>query len=85
MEEENLTEHRFIYYEIKVDGAPQRSIERQVFATDWEAYNPNLELRISSLTVTEKRSYEMCTEIMKEALGNSKIEGPKRGKTVPYW
>ncbi|KAK9752438.1 hypothetical protein QE152_g4238 [Popillia japonica] len=80
-----MTQHRFIYYEIKMDRAPQRLMERKIFATNWGTYNANIEPRLNGLTEKERNSYKICTDIMKEAYENSTSEGPRGRKAVPYW
>ncbi|KAK9753822.1 hypothetical protein QE152_g1778 [Popillia japonica] len=83
MEEENLTDHRYIYYELKVNAVPEKMTKKQKSITDWSAYNANAEIRLCNLEREERRSHKICTDIMREAYRNSTIKGPVGIKTVP--
>lgn len=85
LEEESLTEHRLIYYEVKLAKAQKKMINKQKFTTDWDAYNANLEIRLCNMSKQERSSHSKCTEIIKNAYAHSivKVSGSK--KKVPYW
>ncbi|KAK9719715.1 hypothetical protein QE152_g22493 [Popillia japonica] len=85
LDEETLTEHRYISYGITVNKPSERPTEKRKYVTDWDAFNANLELRLANTTKTEKCSYKMCINIIKEAYINSTKEGPRGEKRVPYW
>ncbi|KAK9687155.1 hypothetical protein QE152_g36659 [Popillia japonica] len=85
LEEESLTEHRYISYVVKTNKPPRGPSEKRKYETDWDAFNANLKLRLANRTSKEVCSYKMCANIIKEAYINSSKEGPKGEKTVPYW
>ncbi|KAK9728662.1 hypothetical protein QE152_g17091 [Popillia japonica] len=85
MEEENLTDHRYIYYELKGNAVPKKMTEKQKSITDWNAYNANVKIRLCKLEREERSSHKICTDIIREAYRNSTIKGPVGIKTVPYW
>ncbi|KAK9686492.1 hypothetical protein QE152_g37155 [Popillia japonica] len=85
MDEENLTDHRYIGYEIKVDQAPERVVEKRKFITDWNAFRAHLQLRLCNMSDEDKRSHKLCIEIIREAYLNSRSEGPRGERAVPYW
>ncbi|KAK9752939.1 hypothetical protein QE152_g3737 [Popillia japonica] len=85
IDEENLTDHRYIGYEIKVDQAPERVVEKRKFITDWNAFRAHLQRRLCNMSDEDKRSHKLCIEIIREAYLNSRNKGPRGERAVPYW
>mgnify|MGYP000164383016 FL=1 len=85
LEEENLTQHRFIYYEVRTDKVPRKMPEKKIHHIDWDVFKASLEFRVANLANEEMASHNLCTSIIKEAYKNSYKVGRNEEKRVPYW
>ncbi|KAK9731668.1 hypothetical protein QE152_g13500 [Popillia japonica] len=82
---ENLTEHRYICYEVNNDKVVKQIPGKQKRIIDWNAFNANMKIRLCNMDAQERSSHKECTAIIGEAYKYSIINGPGREKTIPYW
>ncbi|KAK9743715.1 hypothetical protein QE152_g8338 [Popillia japonica] len=54
LDEETLTEHRYIFYEIVGDKTSKKELERRTFITDWKSFEANVDIRFASMTELER-------------------------------
>ncbi|KAK9693469.1 hypothetical protein QE152_g34174 [Popillia japonica] len=54
LDEETLTEHRYIFYEIVGDKTSKKGLERRTFITDWKSFEANVDIRFASMTELER-------------------------------
>lgn len=83
MLDENLSDHRYIFFEIKDDNKSKARDRKIKLAIDWEVFRMCVECRITGdLDVT----YMEGTRIIREAYKNSVIYSESGETTrMPYW
>lgn len=85
LEEESLSDHKYIFFEIKTAGHTHKARERKKWLGDWDVFRELIGWRAEA-SVEEERTPENCVRWLKEAYQTSLIrtEGQAPRK-MPYW
>ena len=85
LEEETLSDHRFIYFELnEARGYKQRKIEKTKVAYDWDVFEILLNWKVKG--TKEPENAEELTNVLQEICANSQTSKNKSTKNrVPYW
>ncbi|KAF2884776.1 hypothetical protein ILUMI_21383 [Ignelater luminosus] len=69
--DENLTDHRYIRYEIVASKAVAARREPTKVLSNWEVFRTDLQRGVEGLSANEKTCYTKCTEVIKRAYRNA--------------
>lgn len=85
MEEETLSDHSFIYFEIKgARGYKEKLIEKTKVVYDWEVFEILLNWKVTGME--EPKNVEQMTSILQEICAVSQVNKNREKKSrVPYW
>lgn len=81
---ETLTQHSYIYFELKESRTP-RWVEKRTVVNDWDIFCAEIDRRTGSLNTNDRKSHSKCTEILKGAYGSSVKMKTDQKATTPYW
>ncbi|KAK9728130.1 hypothetical protein QE152_g18139 [Popillia japonica] len=85
LEKETLTEHAYIYFEIKGTKTPKNPAGKERTLNDWGAFCTRIKQKASEMNPQQRKSYKKCTEVLKDAYIGSIAKGINRRSPTPYW
>ncbi|XP_023310320.1 uncharacterized protein LOC108917090 [Anoplophora glabripennis] len=87
LEEESLSDHRFIYFEIEDQIHTKKGVEKEKPVYDWDCFRTTLEWRVKVANTLNAGSVaKECTQMLKETCGASQVHRSVKQKSLlPYW
>ncbi|KAJ8930023.1 hypothetical protein NQ314_017232 [Rhamnusium bicolor] len=87
LEEESLSDHRFIYFEVEGTTRNRGNEGKTVIRNDWEVFRTIVEWTTEGMEVNKSETTaETCTRVLKDAYTDSQIRRCRgRRAEVPYW
>ncbi|KAK9729971.1 Endonuclease-reverse transcriptase [Popillia japonica] len=67
LENETLTEHAYIYFEIKGTKTPKNPAGKESTLNDWGAFCTRIKQKASEMNPQQQKSYKKCTRIKQKA------------------
>ncbi|KAJ8939664.1 hypothetical protein NQ314_011053 [Rhamnusium bicolor] len=87
LEEESLSDHRFIYFEVEGTTRNRGYEGKTVIRNDWEVFRTIVEWTTEGMEINKSETTaETCTRVLKDAYTDSQIRRCRgRRAEVPYW